>query len=126
MWSNKAGRPSTSYIIHQYYPIMTEFTLTEILNNSSSLSFNDHLKSKLQSSKDDDTDTTFNNVRCLFKTAAQALDLELKNQQDNGICNEDDIQSHCHWVPGRIEVMGKHTDYCYFWSRYGNGISVYS
>ena len=78
---------------------MTEYPLTEILD-SNSQSFNDQLKSKLQSSNDT-TDTTFNNVRCLFRTAAQALDLELKNQQDNGICNED-VQSHCHWVPGRI------------------------
>ena len=90
---------------------MTEFPLIDILN-SNSQSFNDLLKSKLQSSND--TDSTFNNVRCLFRTAAQALDFELKNRRqqsdNNTICNGD-IQSHCHWIPGRIEVMGKHTDY---------------
>jgi len=96
--------------------VMTEFPLIEILN-SNSQSFDDTLKNKLRSSNDNnDTDTTFNNVQRLFQTAAQALDLELKNehqQSDNDIhiiCN-DDIQSHCHWTPGRIEVMGKHTDY---------------
>jgi len=79
---------------------MTEFPLIDILN-SNSQSFDDTLKSNLRSSNDDDTtDTTFNNVRCLFRTAAQALDLELKNElqqqsdNDNSINCSDDIQSH--------------------------------
>lgn len=79
--------------------------------------------------------TTFDTVRTLFRTAAKALECELRHhhQQQHlqsgctttssstssknhdtdttetllNIC----IKANCHWIPGRIEVMGKHTDY---------------
>ena len=38
----------------------------------------------------------------LFADAASQL---------NSLGHSDDVKCHCYWVPGRIEVVGKHTDY---------------
>jgi galactokinase len=82
----------------------------------------------------DDHTTTFHTVRTLFRNATNALESELRHQRSlhrctnsgsscsrNNNIHDDDapvtttIQTnnrhHCHWIPGRIEVMGKHTDY---------------
>mmetsp|Transcript_55878 Transcript_55878/g.118834 ORF Transcript_55878/g.118834 Transcript_55878/m.118834 type:complete len:125 (-) Transcript_55878:1-375(-) len=56
-------------------------------------------------------DVTFNAVRTLFSNSSKALDLELKQRDIVLPGAGDSILSHCHWIPGRIEVMGKHTDY---------------
>ena len=60
-------------------------------------------------------------VSKLFSTAAKAFDLELKSntQISNNIIknainnnnNRNVVNVNAHWIPGRIEVMGKHTDY---------------
>lgn len=49
---------------------------------------------------------TFNTVRALFRDAALALELEL-NLHDDIRSSDDEKKTNCHWVPGRIEVMGK-------------------
>ena len=62
---------------------------------------------------------TFDTVRSLFGTAAQALHCEIEDQcrrrrrhrHDEDASCKNSIQAQCHWIPGRIEVMGKHTDY---------------
>ncbi|KAL7545038.1 hypothetical protein ACHAWF_008408, partial [Thalassiosira exigua] len=56
-------------------------------------------------------DVTFDTVRNLFRTAALALESELESKCATRHGDDDDILAHCHWIPGRIEVMGKHTDY---------------
>ena len=96
-------------------------------------SFDAHLRTKLHSKQQTNNDNatavsidrsyeegTFTTVRSLFSCAATALDLELKERdaivwpsasEDDEGDDEIDTATHCHWVPGRIEVMGKHTDY---------------
>ncbi|KAL9184101.1 hypothetical protein ACHAXT_002187 [Thalassiosira profunda] len=57
-----------------------------------------------------DDEHAFDAVRGLFGTAAAALQFELAHQKI--VANDaKEHQCHCHWVPGRIEVVGKHTDY---------------
>ena len=83
----------------------------------------------------------FDTIRSLFRNAATALQMELRHQNitpqqysndENDTTNENinanppltpqtnndnqnealtTINAMAHWVPGRIEVMGKHTDY---------------
>lgn len=59
--------------------------------------FDHQLQNKLGSTSD--------NVRHLFRESACALSQELKDAASS--C--EDVLAH--WIPGRIEVMGKHTDY---------------
>ena len=109
---------------------MTVFNLNDIItsaNGQQNNDFTEHLRSKLGSSDDDDDDNdnddddddddkTYSNVRQLFSNAAQALHSELqladdKKNSSSTTTEFDDISAHAHWIPGRIEVMGKHTDY---------------
>lgn len=102
---------------------MTVFNLNDIItsaNGQQNNDFTEHLRSKLGSSDDDDDDNdndeTYSNVQHLFSNAAQALhsELQLADDQENSSSTTtefDDISAHAHWIPGRIEVMGKHTDY---------------
>ena len=100
---------------------MAVFNLNDIItstNGQHNNNFAEHLRSKLgSSSDDDDDDKTYSNVRHLFSNAAQALHSELqladdkKNSSSTTTEFDDDISAHAHWIPGRIEVMGKHTDY---------------
>ncbi len=59
----------------------------------------------------DDDAATFDTVRTLFRTAARALQCELRGGSGGESSGEKSARAHCHWMPGRIEVMGKHTDY---------------
>ena len=100
---------------------MTVFNLNDIItsaNGQQNNDFTEHLRSKLGSSDndDDDNDETYSNVQHLFSNAAQALHSELqladdKKNSSSTTTEFDDISAHAHWIPGRIEVMGKHTDY---------------
>ena len=102
---------------------MTVFNLNDIItsaNGQQNNDFTEHLRSKLGSSDDDDDDNdndeTYSNVQHLFSNAAQALHSELqladdKKNSSSTTTEFDDISAHAHWIPGRIEVMGKHTDY---------------
>ena len=100
---------------------MTVFNLNDIItsaNGQQNNDFTEHLRSKLgSSSSDDDDDKTYSNVQHLFSNAAQALHLELQlaDHKENSSSTttefDDNISAHAHWIPGRIEVMGKHTDY---------------
>ena len=79
------------------------FFLADIISESSATSaFDKQLRDKLVSP----SDKCFNAVRCLFQESASALEKEIA---------DDDKKDSClvlaHWNPGRIEVMGKHTDY---------------
>ena len=96
---------------------MTVFNLNDIITSANGQhnddNFAEHLRSKLGSS---DNDKTYSNVQHLFSNAAQALhsELQLADHKENSSSTTtefDDISAHAHWIPGRIEVMGKHTDY---------------
>ncbi len=79
---------------------MTTFVVADLISESFSPSaFDRQLSEKLASPSD---------IRCLFQESATALALELDL--------DDDVKTKSclvltHWIPGRIEVMGKHTDY---------------
>eukprot|EP00578_Thalassiosira_sp_NH16_P010213 CAMPEP_0181125070 /NCGR_PEP_ID=MMETSP1071-20121207/26840_1 /TAXON_ID=35127 /ORGANISM="Thalassiosira sp., Strain NH16" /LENGTH=647 /DNA_ID=CAMNT_0023210461 /DNA_START=14 /DNA_END=1958 /DNA_ORIENTATION=+ len=70
-----------------------------------------HLAENVNADQKSD-DAVFSTVRALFGKAAVALESELQ-QCDTARSKEErnSILTHCHFVPGRIEVMGKHTDY---------------
>ena len=73
--------------------------LTDIVS-ADTTAFDHQLQSKLGSTSD--------NVRHLFRESACALSQELKDIRTTASCDEEVV---AHWIPGRIEVMGKHTDY---------------
>lgn len=84
---------------------MTTFVVADLISESSSTSaFDRQLFEKLASP----SGTCFSTVRCLFQESATALSLEsdLNDDVKTKSCH---VQTH--WIPGRIEVMGKHTDY---------------
>ena len=76
---------------------MATFRLPDVIsdNASTAAAFNRQLYDKLGSKSGD---KTFDTVRCLFRESASAL------QRTVEAC---DVLAH--WIPGRIEVMGKHT-----------------
>jgi len=107
---------------------MTVFNLPEIISvtppassrgstaSQSGESFDSRLRTKLEQPGSQQgnindvpttADNTFHTVRNLSRSAAKALTLELEQYE----IDLNSISAHCHWVPGRIEVMGKHTDY---------------
>lgn len=90
---------------------MPSFNLTDLISNSSSSStaaaFDHQLRDKLVSS----SDISFNAVRCLFRESASALEQEVVTQDLQDVRTESSCNVLAHWIPGRIEVMGKHTDY---------------
>lgn len=102
-----------------------KFALTDVLSSGTSeSSFDGHLRARLSqqpsvnhnnvnkgkydTSTSNEGTLSFDKVRYLFQVAAQALSSELNYQRQQDV---NAATSHCHWVPGRIEVMGKHTDY---------------
>lgn len=74
--------------------------LTDIVS-ADTTAFDHQLQSKLGSTSD--------NVRHLFRESACALSQELKDIRTTASCDDEEVVAH--WIPGRIEVMGKHTDY---------------
>lgn len=84
---------------------MTSFSLADLISDSDSsctAAFDHQLHTKL--------DGSFKTVRCLFRESASALEKEIS------LLELEDVTSRSckvlsHWIPGRIEVMGKHTDY---------------
>lgn len=117
--------------------MMAMFTLSEIISNdvssnhdatthSREVSFDERLRYKLNCKRssdgcaDDFSTGTFGHVRSLFRDAATVLQLELDHCNVTKTCSQpfassvSDVSSPkvlAHWVPGRIEMMGKHTDY---------------
>ena len=73
--------------------------LTDIVS-ADTTAFDHQLQSKLGSTSD--------NVRHLFRESACALSQELKDIRTTASCDDEEVVAH--WIPGRIEVMGKHTD----------------
>ena len=86
---------------------MTSFFLADLVSDSSSAAaFDQQLHDKLVSPND----VCFNAVRCLFRESASALEQEITQEQE--LAHEtESCNVLTHWIPGRIEVMGKHTDY---------------
>ena len=80
--------------------MLSTFFLAALISDSSSTGFDKQLREKLVSP----SDSCFNAVRCLFQEAASALEKELAGDINSCLVR-------AHWNPGRIEVMGKHTDY---------------
>jgi galactokinase len=88
---------------------MTSFFLADLISDSDSSStaaFDHQLHAKLVSS----SGISFNTVRCLFRESASALEQEIRLLELEDVRTES-CNVLAHWIPGRIEVMGKHTDY---------------
>ena len=85
----------------------TPLHLADLISASSDdADFDLRLRQKLDLSSDE---KLFNVVRRLFQESATALEKELAQTQYVNI--ETSCPALSHWIPGRIEVMGKHTDY---------------